>query len=140
MVITRSYDHERLSEVMEPFSTDWKGFDPRELISVEENILLSDGKDNFSLFEKEEDGSYYGHYLFGTARGPHALAVSKEMLEYLYKNYPDVDVIEGLTPLDKRGALWLNKHLGFIPKDIVETEVGLCLQVYINRERFYEYE
>lgn len=113
MNIERSYDFVGLSKAMEPYSYDWIGWDPEGIVLNNDNIVLTDKEGNFALFERNYDGSYDGHYLFGNARGNKAYKLAKGFIEFFFEEHPYVEKVWGLTPPDHKGALWLTKRLGF---------------------------
>ena len=128
---------QQLEEDMKDFSNEWEGFDPQELVEKDENILLTDGRGNYSLFEYKQEGVYEGHYLFKTARGRAAIRTSKEMLEKFF-SFPFVVAIVGRTPEYRKDALWLNKQLGFETittqqRDGTEYAVVLLTKVGFNQ-------
>lgn len=116
---------------------DWVGFNPQSLIEDTDNVLLTDGADNYGLLEFSQPGEYFGHYLFGSARGRTAYTVAHEMLDYFFTNYPAF-VVLGQTPVEHLGALWLNKKLGFKKIGTEHTEAGLCDRVFLTKEGFYK--
>jgi hypothetical protein len=109
-MITRSEDLGGLLQTMKPH-LPINGFNPFLWLLNDKNICLTDGDGNFTLFEYVRDGVYNGHIFF-VARGKEAIRISKEMLEYVFTEYP-VKTLVGYTPLCKKGALWLMQHLGF---------------------------
>lgn len=134
-MITRTKSVEDLTEVTEPYRHELLGFDPEGWLEVEENIALTDGKMNFTLFEKSEDGIYTGHYFFGTARGKEALSVAQEFLNYLFTNY-NIGVVRGFTPLEKLGARWLSRKLGFKGYGVVSTLNGPCELFILTKQEW----
>lgn len=113
----------------------WVGFDAQRLIDDEDNILVTDGEDNYGLFEFHRPGIYYGHYLF-TARGPEVTEkVARNLLGFFFKEFP-VRVVLGLTPIEHSGALRLNRRLGFTFHNIVNTEAGPHYQVSLKKDDF----
>lgn len=132
----RSLDYKTLDRVVEKYKHEWIGFDAKELVYNPKNILVTDGNRNFGLFEYEEEGIYYGHYLF-SARGPEkTYKIAKHLIDYLFKNYP-VETILGLTPVEHEGALRLNKRLGLKTYGLVDTDAGWHYQVKLTKEDFY---
>jgi hypothetical protein len=99
-----------------------KGFFPAEWLENPLNIALTDGEGNYALFEREGLGLVSGHY-FMRARGKQALQLAKEMLHEIFTGPYDVQVIRGLTPTHHKGALWMNKRLGFKSYGTIETTV-----------------
>jgi hypothetical protein len=131
---SRSYDWKALDKVVEKYKEAWIGFDPEALIGNEHNILVTDGEENYGLFEEHAPGVYYGHYMF-TVRGPQTLNVARNLLGFFFKEY-DARAVLGLTPVEHTGALSLNKKLGFTFHGIIDTEAGPHYQVSIKKEDF----
>tara|TARA_Y100001956_G_C4129734_1_gene193096 strand:+ start:27403 stop:27813 length:411 start_codon:yes stop_codon:yes gene_type:complete len=134
-VIQVTNNWQQLEEDMKDFSGEWHGFKPEVLVNDEENILLTDNNGNYSLFEYKSEGVYEGHYLFKNARGRAAVKVSKEMLDKFF-SFPFVVAVVGRTPDYHKGALWLNKQLGFETITTQEREGTEYEVVLLTRERF----
>ena len=133
--ITRSFDWVNLKDSMSEFFKDWEGFDPKSLVEDKDNWLLTDGSENYSLFEYKSRGIYEGHYLFKNARGREAVNLSLSMLKTFF-NLTDAKVIVGRTPLYQKGALWLNKKLGFEHLTYEERMGDDYEVVVLTKERF----
>lgn len=131
----RSFDFETLDKVVAPYKNTWIGFDAEEIVRNEENILVTDGKDNFGLFEYDRPGVYYGHYLFSPSGRHKPYETAKDILGFFFKEFP-VRVVLGLTPVEHKGALRLNKKLGFTTSGIINTEAGPHYQVYLKKDDF----
>jgi hypothetical protein len=132
-MIRRHYDPVSLMETMGPYENELKGFCPEEWLLFDENVCLTDGNGNFTLFERVAPNAVYGHY-FLLARGKLALELCKEFLSHVFAGPYGIDYIYGLTPLNKKGALWMNRQLGFKPESIAETSVGPCQFVSLAKE------
>jgi hypothetical protein len=89
------------------------GFCAEELVGNFFNILLSDEKDNYSLFEYIGNGCYSGHYFFYSARGREAINLAKEMLEVFTDHDPSAKSIMGLVPKYNKKTRWITRQLGF---------------------------
>lgn len=100
------------------------GFDPDTWLLIPENLMITDGKGNVSLFELGSDGIYTGHYFF-VVRGKAALSLAREMVTFFFDN-TEAKAIRGLTPLQKLGARWMSRQLGFKGHGVVNTENGPC--------------
>lgn len=121
--------------MVEKYKHAWVGFNPQELVENEENILVTDGDNNYGLFEFHEPETYYGHYMF-TARGiENTEEVARNLLNFFFQISPCKQVL-GLTPVDHTGALRLNKALGFTFHDVIDTEAGPHYQVSLKKEDF----
>lgn len=131
----RSFDHKGLDKVVEKYKHAWIGFDAQQLVDDEDNILVTDGEDNYGLFEYDSPGNYYGHYMF-TARGPdNTEEVARKLLSFFFTEFP-VRMVLGLTPVEHEGALRLNRRLGFTFHNIIDTEAGPHYQVSLKKDDF----
>src|SRR3546814_14858642 len=54
-------------------------------------------------------------------------------LDELFSEYA-VDTVVGMTPLDNKGARWMNRRLGFTYCGIVKTEVDPCEIVMMTKK------
>lgn len=137
LMIYRTFDKEALTKDMLPYVEETKGFVPREWLSNEKNIALTDGDGNYALFEYGFKGVYIGHY-FLLARGRVAINLCKEFLKEIFKPEYGVEVLKGLTPVTKLGALWMNRQLGFNLEGITNTISGPCQMVSLTRKEWEE--
>lgn len=131
-MIARHYDAPSLMETMGPYEDELEGFHPEGWLANEENVCLTDGAGNFTLFERSLPGTVTGHY-FLRARGREALDLCKEFLREIFEGPYGVEQIVGLTPLNKRGALWMNRQLGFKPEGVVDTTAGPAQMVVLTK-------
>lgn len=122
-MITRNYDPDALWATMFPYENELKGFHPKEWLEDEQNVCLTDGNGNFTLFQRFMPEVVMGHY-FLKVRGREALNLCKEFLKEIFTGPYNVSIIQGITPHNKLGALWMNKQLGFKSAGTVETEIG----------------
>lgn len=136
-MITRHYDVAELMATMGPYEQELKGFYPSEWLSNDQNICLTDGHGNFTLFERVTPNAVYGHY-FLVARGREAITLCKEFLAEAFTGPYGIETIMGITPLDKGGALWMNKKLGFKSLGITDTVVGPCELVMLTKKEWAE--
>lgn len=134
-MITRHYDVDSLMETMGPYEHELKGFYPADWLADDQNVCLTDGEGNFTLFERETENAVTGHY-FLKARGKEAFALCKEFLEEVFTGPYGIEIIHGITPHNKLGALWMNKRLGFRALKTVETIVGPCELVVLTKEEW----
>lgn len=130
----RTYDSEGMDKVAQPYKHAWIGFDAEALVENKDNVLLTDGNDNYALFEFHEPGVYYGHYLF-THHGARTLAIAQNLLDFFFRTVPCTEV-RGLTPVTHKGALKLNKALGFKVEGMVDTEAGYHFVVSLKKEDY----
>lgn len=122
-MISRSHDSVSLMKTMGPYEDELVGFHPEEWLANEENVCLTDGNGNFTLFQRFSPEVVMGHY-FLEARGREALKLCRAFLEEIFTGPYDVSIIQGITPKNKLGALWMNRQLGFKSTGTVETEIG----------------
>lgn len=95
------------------------------------NICLRD-KNDLAFFENESKGVWSGHYFF-ESRGKTALTLAKSFLkEFCQEIQPNI--IKGLTPLEKLGARWMSRQLGFKSYGVVQTIVGPCELFILTKE------
>ncbi len=116
-------------------NTEIDDFVATEWLNDNKNIALTDGKGNVVLFQHEFPGVVQGHYFFNNARGKEAVHLSKEALEIIFNTY-GIQSIFGLTPIHKKGALWLSKHLGFKSYGQVEASIGPCEMFVLSRKEY----
>ncbi len=117
------------------YKDSWIGFDAEDLVNNMDNVLVTDEDHNYALFEYDEPGVYYGHYMF-TGRGPsNTYKIAQNLLGFFFREFPAKTVM-GLTPTEHKGALRLNKALGFKIDELVDTEAGPHFRVSINKEDF----
>lgn len=111
-MIERTKDITAIARALEQVKDDLKGEPIEPWVAAENNIALINDFGDVSLFEyRGKPGVYCGHYFF-FSRGKDAVKAAKEMLDYVFANH-DVRIIIGFTPSDKKGAVWLSRHLGF---------------------------
>lgn len=108
-------------------------FDVGRWLSDSRNIALSDGGD-VNLFEYKSAGTYEGHFFY-RSRGKAAVKTAERMLEEIF-SFPQVDVIVGLTPTDKTGAIRLTRHLGFKSYGLVDHPRGRCELFVLTRSEY----
>lgn len=106
---------------MSPFMGDIHGFYPDRWLLDDRNIAMTNGED-YCLFEFSSPNVYYGHY-FCTSKGKTARDFSVECLDYMF-DVIKAEIIQGLTPEDKRAARWMARQLGMKSYGITETFNG----------------
>lgn len=122
--ISRTLDAEGLRQTMEATPALKHVYvDTDDWIADTDNVCFDDGNGNYGAFEFNYPGVFTGHYFFKTARGRAAIDLSRAMLGCLFDQY-GAKAVRGLTPVDHKAALWMNRHLGFKPYKIVQTEAG----------------
>lgn len=120
-MILRTFSLVEVRKVMAPYLHELVGFDPKDLTLDSRNIILSDGEESLSFFEFVREGVYTGHWFFAK-RGRQAVELANDMLDYLFLNH-GVEVIQGWTPVEKKGAAWLARRVGFTSYGIVDNPV-----------------
>lgn len=130
----RTTDLDDLLETMEPY-LPIEGFYPKEWLSLPLNIALTDDKGNFALFERYSEFVVTGHYFF-KVRGKKAADTAKALLAEAFTGDYNIQTIRGLTPLDKLGARWLSKHIGFKSYGEVDTKAGPCELFILNKSEW----
>lgn len=107
--------------------------DMNDWISCDTNVALEDNG-SFGVFEFLYPGVYTGHYFF-KARGKEAKAIANKMLHEMFYKY-GAKVIRGLTPIEHKGALWMNRQLGFKRYEMVDTSAGPHYIFILTKEDF----
>jgi hypothetical protein len=133
----RTYDLEKVKKATAQYAEEIVGFDCEEWLADPLNIALINENDDIALFENQVDlkNTVCGHYFF-FSRGKYALKAAKDFLIELFSNDYPVEVITGLTPQNHKGALWMNRQLGFKEYGNVDTEVGPCRFVMLTKEQW----
>ena len=133
----RTYDLKKVKQAVAQYSEEIEGFEPEEWLSNELNIALINKNDDVALFENQLglENTVCGHYFF-FSRGKEAVKAAKDFLKEIFSDDYYVETIIGLTPLDHKGALWLNRKLGFQEHGEVSTSVGPCRFVMLTKEQW----
>jgi hypothetical protein len=134
-MIKRLIMSDELIEVKHKYSKILSGFDPNEWIKDQRNVALTNAVGDISLFQRLLPSVVIGHYFY-ISRGRAALDVATEMLKEIFTGPYDVEVIEGLSPLGKLGARWLNRKLGFKSHGVVDTVSGPCEIVIMTKNEW----
>lgn len=132
----RTYKIEKIKSAVKQYSEEIVGFNPEEWIENKKNIALINDNDDVALFENQTGltNTVCGHYFF-FSRGKEAIKAAQEFLyEVFTTTY--VETITGLTPLDNKGALWMNRRLGFKEYGDIDTVVGPCRFVFLSKEQW----
>lgn len=137
MPVKRTHNLEYVKAATDPCKHELKGFHPDLWLTIPQNVALVNDNKDIGLFERVAEQPYavYGHYFFHS-RGREALNAAKDMLQEIFTGPYDVESIIGLTPLDKRGALWMNRQLGFSHEEDVETDAGPCRFVLLTKQEW----
>lgn len=134
MILKRETELQPLLDTMEPY-LPLQGFEPKQWLGLSLNVALTDGEGNYSLFERYSEFVVTGHYFF-KARGKQALQLAKEMLQEAFTGDYNIKTIRGLTPLEKQGARWLSKNIGFKSYGEVDTKAGPCELFILNKNEW----
>lgn len=110
-------------------------FDPKWWLEQEGNIALINENKDVSLFQRLIPSVVIGHYFYHS-RGKDAVTAAKEMLKEIFTGPYQVEVVEGLSPLEKIGARWLSRKLGFKSYGVVETTSGPCEMVIMTKDEW----
>lgn len=133
-MIWRSLDGPAMIEALgDVVDTSYQSAD--EWISNLDNIALRNPQGDFALFEYRQPGVYTGHYFF-KSRGKEAVHAAEDFLHDAFDNR-GIHVIIGLTPHDKKGAMWLSRHLGFHIQGDEEID-GKMHRVFVLTKEDYE--
>ena len=137
MTVSRTFDTKKVTEAVRLYSEEILGFDPDQWLKSDGNVALINEKGDISLFERQwrQPNTVYGHYFF-KSRGKSAITIAQEMLKEIFSGKYDVEVIVGLTPVEHKGAIWLNSRLGFKSYGDIDTEAGLCRFVLLTKQEW----
>lgn len=134
-MVERSFDPEKLHEAIAPYpEIVGEDFDVEEWLEDPNNVLLEEGG-SCGIFEFEYPGVYCGHYFF-KVRGKEAFDLAQRMLNDIFLNH-GAKVIKGLTPIEKKGALYLTRKLGFESYGTVDTWVGPHEIFFMSIDQFF---
>ena len=135
----RTYSVKKVVAATAQYSEEIEGFEPKEWLSNPLNIALINDNNDIALFENQEalSRTVCGHYFF-FSRGKEAVKAAKEFLHELFSSDYGVETITGLTPEEHKGALWMNRRLGFNDYGQVETVIGPCRFVMLTKEQWKE--
>lgn len=133
----RTYDVGKVLAATNAYKENIEGFEPEEWLADPFNIALINDGDDVALFENQVDlkQTVCGHYFFHS-RGKKAIQAAQNFLEEVFNDYDHVETIIGLTPTDHKGALWMNKRLGFKEHGTIDTVVGPCMFVLMTKEQW----
>lgn len=80
----------------------------------EANVAVVTKSGDVALFERADGISHVvaGHFFF-KSRGKEAIASAKDILKQAFKAKPEITIIVGLVPKDKKHVSALTRRLGF---------------------------
>lgn len=105
----RTYDISVVEAALEQVKDDLKGLPISDWLENPENIAMVNDRGDVGLLECRGGGVYCPHMFF-FSRGKDAVKAGAEFLTEAFEL--GAKVLVGMTPLDKKGAVWLVKHLG----------------------------
>lgn len=136
-MIWRTFDDAVVLSATEQAKGDLQGLPPALWLRNTDNIALRNEVGDVALFEWRQEGVYCGHYFF-KSRGRGAVEAGEDFLEHAFEN-SGIHVIIGFTPLDKKGALWLSRRLGF--RDHGDEDIdGRIHKIFVMTKRDFENE
>lgn len=133
----RTYDIDKVTAAVTQYAEEVVGFDPEQWLEDANNIALINENNDIALFEKQQDlrRTVCGHYFF-FSRGKEAIKAARQFLEEIFSEAYLVETITGLTPENHKGALWMNKKLGFQEHGLVDTVIGPCRFVLLTKQQW----
>jgi hypothetical protein len=135
--VIRTHNIDILNAATKEYKNELTGFYPDLWLSIPMNVALTNEAGDVGLFERtaEMSGTVTGHYFFHS-RGQKALLTAKEMLREIFTGPYDVTSIVGLTPIENKGALWMNRQLGFGHEEEEDTVAGPCRFVLLTKQEW----
>lgn len=111
--------------------------DLSEWLSNPINVALTNDNGDVAMFERQyrQPNTVCGHYFFHS-RGKQARQAAQELLAEAFTGPYGIEIIVGLTPVTHKGALWMNKQLGFKSHGQIDTEVGPCEFVMLTKQEW----
>ena len=137
----RTFDPTLVQYALETYETNILGLDLESWLGNDKNVALSNSCGDVAMFERQWKlpTVVIGHYFFHS-RGRQARSTAKEFLYEIFTGPYDVEVITGLTPVDHKGALWMNRQLGFKSHGTVQAETGLHEFVLLTKQEWLQQE
>lgn len=119
---------------MSQYQEEFTGLDLEDWMEAPWNVALINEKGDIAMFERQWSlaNTVAGHYFF-YSRGRAALDTARSMLKEIFTGPYQVETIIGLTPLEHKAALWMNRRLGFQPQGPIETDAGPCELVLLRK-------
>lgn len=130
----RTYDIELVKAGLSELDDEVTNLNISDWLSNDSNIALTNENNDIALFESQVNnpGAVCGHYFFHS-RGKAARIAAKDFLKEVFTGPYPIEVIIGLTPLDNKGALWMNKQLKFKSHGQIDTAIGPCEFVLLSK-------
>lgn len=135
--IRRTYNTEKIMKAIGTYAEKIVGLDIHEWIDDPKNIALINEHGDVAMFENQVamPNTVCGHYFF-FSRGKKAVKAALNFLPEIFSDKYEVDTILGLTPLEHKGALWMNRKLGFVEHGDVHTVIGPCKFVMMTKQQW----
>lgn len=127
-----------ITQAVDPYMKEIQGFTPEEWVDNDANVALIDPKTkDVALFERQYKVPHavHGHYFFHS-RGKRAYQTAVAALDEIFSGKYNIEVVSGLTPLDHKGALWMNRRLGFTSHGSMDTSIGPCDFVVLTKQEW----
>lgn len=134
----RTFDHILIAKAISQYADEIVGFDPLTWTENQSNVALINDNEDIALFERLplNPVAVFGHYFFWS-RGKEAVKAAKHFLEEIFNGDYNVKVIIGLTPVDHKAALWMNRQLGFTETEgILPHETGDVKMVTLTKQEW----
>jgi len=135
----RTFDLKLVQSALKQYESNILHLDIKEWLDNPANVALTNEAGDIALFERQwrHPRMVFGHYFFHS-RGKQAREAAKAFLTELFSGPYGIEIVAGLTPLDNKGARWMNRQLGFNKIDEVETDVGPCEVVSMFKKDWLE--
>ena len=130
----RTKDITLVQEAIDQYAEQIEGLDLPEWLANPSNVALTNEYRDVALFERQwrHPDVVCGHYFFHS-RGKQAREEAKKMLKEIFTGPYFVKNVTGFTPVDNKGALWMNRQLGFTDLGTVDAPTGECKYVYLTK-------
>ncbi len=130
----RTFSPEVIQKAVDLFPEGTETFDPSDWLSKEKNIAITNDKGDVILLDYQHEKVYCGHWFF-FSRGRQAIEAAEDAGEYIFNKTP-CEVIIGATPLQKLGARWLSKKMGFTSYGVLEYDQGPCELLILTKKEY----
>jgi hypothetical protein len=126
-----------VKKAVSQYAEEIANFDPEEWLAAMDTVALINDNDDIALFERQQHNpiSVYGHYFFWS-RGKEARKAAKEFLKEAFTGDYGIEIILGLTPVTNKGALWMNRQLGFRELETIPTFIGDVRFVQLTKKEW----
>lgn len=133
----RTLDIGILSRATDQCATELMHLNVDEWLSNTNNVALTNDNGDVAMFERQyrQPNTVCGHYFFHS-RGKQARQAAQELLAEAFTGPYGIEIIVGLTPTTHKGALWMNKQLGFKSHGQIDTSAGPCELVILTKKEW----